>query len=162
MVDVTPEKAMQCLCEWQAGACRHCGGSNDGISDLYRYCEARCPGIWDSFRPKRPGQAASMSRSPISLPRVALGGAVERMLTAIGITKERVQEWTRTKDCGCEARQRWLDQWGYAQQEKLERLLNRAAKFYFGSLDAAATVNGERDADAPQATTAEGQDAKVG
>lgn len=89
----------------------------------------------------------------ISVPRFAVGSAIERMLTAIGITKERVQEWTRTKDCGCAARQRWLDQWGYAQQERLERLLNRAAKFYFGgSLDAPATVAGERDADAPQAT----------
>ena len=84
----------------------------------------------------------------IFLPRVAIGGAVERLLTAIGITKERVQEWTRTRDCGCAARQRWLDQWGYAQQEKLERLLNKAARFYFGTLDAPATVAGEGKADA--------------
>jgi hypothetical protein len=66
----------------------------------------------------------------VALPRVAVGDAVERMLSAVGITKERVQEWTRTKDCGCPKRQQWLNQWGYAQQEKLERVLNRAARWY--------------------------------
>jgi len=68
----------------------------------------------------------------ISLPRVAVGGAVEKLLTAVGVTKERVQQWTQLSDCGCAARQRWLDQWGYAQQEKIERILNKAARFYFG------------------------------
>lgn len=61
--------------------------------------------------------------------RFALGNAVERMLTAVGITQERVQAWTRTKDCGCKARARWLNQWGYRQQEQLERVLRKAARW---------------------------------
>ena len=64
------------------------------------------------------------------LPRVAVGDTVEKMLTSVGITKERVQEWTRTKDCGCKQRQQWLNQWGYKQQDKLERVLNKAAGWY--------------------------------
>jgi hypothetical protein len=64
------------------------------------------------------------------LPRVAVGDLVETMLTSMGITKERVQQWTRTKDCGCKARQRWLNRWGYQQQDRMERLLNRAARWY--------------------------------
>lgn len=62
--------------------------------------------------------------------KVALGDAVESMLTRCGITKELVQRLTRTTDCGCKARQRWLNQWGYRQQDRMERLLNRAAKWY--------------------------------
>jgi hypothetical protein len=62
--------------------------------------------------------------------KVAAGDLVETMLTSMGITKERVQAWTRTKDCGCKARQRWLNQWGYRQQERMERLLNKAARWY--------------------------------
>ena len=62
--------------------------------------------------------------------RVAVGDLVEWMLTSVGITKERVQAWTRTKDCGCKARQQWLNQWGYKKQEQIERLLNKAARWY--------------------------------
>lgn len=64
------------------------------------------------------------------LPRIAVGDLVETMLTSLGITKERVQQWTRTKDCGCKARQRWLNQWGYQKQDQVERLLNKAARWY--------------------------------
>jgi hypothetical protein len=146
---ITEQNAASCLCEWGDDAnCLHCGESNGGAAKLFRYCEALCPGVYESFQ-EQPPQEEPL----VVLPMVAFGGLVEKMLTGIGITKDRVQQWTRTKDCGCAARQRWLDQWGYAQQERLERLLNRAAKFYFGgSLDAPATVAGERDADAPQAT----------
>lgn len=66
----------------------------------------------------------------VSLPRVAVGDLVETMLTRCGITKELVQRLTRTKDCGCKARQRWLNQWGYKQQDRMERLLNKAARWY--------------------------------
>jgi hypothetical protein len=62
--------------------------------------------------------------------RVAVGDLVERMLTGVGISKERVQQWLRVKDCGCAKRQRWLNQWGYTQQDRIERLLNRAARWY--------------------------------
>lgn len=64
------------------------------------------------------------------LPRIAVGDLVETMLTSVGITKERVQQWTRTQDCGCKQRQQWLNQWGYERQEQLERLLNKAARWY--------------------------------
>ena len=66
----------------------------------------------------------------VSLPRVAVGDLVETMLTSVGITKERVQAWTRTKDCGCKKRQTWLNQWGFEKQEQVERLLNKAARWY--------------------------------
>jgi hypothetical protein len=66
----------------------------------------------------------------VSIPRVAVGDFVETLLARVGITKERVQQLTRTKDCGCKKRQQWLNQWGYDQQEKLERLLNKAARWY--------------------------------
>lgn len=62
--------------------------------------------------------------------RFALGDAVESMLTAVGITKERVQWLTRTKDCGCKARQKWLNRWGYEKQAQLERIVQKAAKWY--------------------------------
>jgi len=64
------------------------------------------------------------------LPRVAVGDLVERMLTGIGISKARVQQWLRVKDCGCAKRQKWLNQWGYEKQDQIERLLNRAARWY--------------------------------
>jgi hypothetical protein len=64
------------------------------------------------------------------LPRVAVGDLVERMLTGVGISKERVQQWLRVKDCGCAKRQKWLNQWGYKQQDRIERLLNKAARWY--------------------------------
>ncbi len=45
-----------------------------------------------------------------------IGDAVERVLTAVGITRERVERWTRTEGkpggCGCEGRKRWLNEWG--------------------------------------------------
>jgi len=62
--------------------------------------------------------------------RLALGDAVERVLSAVGITPTLVQRVTRTKDCGCKARQRWLNQWGYRQQERIERVVTKAAKWY--------------------------------
>jgi hypothetical protein len=96
----------------------------------------------------------------IELPQPKIGTAVEKMLSGVGITKERVAEWTGLKDCGCEKRKEWLDAWGNRQHEKLTRILNKAARFYFGgSLDAPARVSGERDADAPQA--AQGEDAET-
>lgn len=61
--------------------------------------------------------------------RFALGDAVERTLSAVGITKELVQKITR-KPCGCPARQKWLNQWGYKQQERIEQAVNKAAKWY--------------------------------
>ena len=64
------------------------------------------------------------------LPRIAVGDLVERMLTGIGVSKDRVRQWLRVKDCGCAKRQRWLNQWGFKQQDRIERVLNRAARWY--------------------------------
>lgn len=61
--------------------------------------------------------------------RFALGDAVERVLTTVGITKELVQKITR-KPCKCPARQQWLNQWGYRQQERIEKAVTTAAKWY--------------------------------
>ena len=66
----------------------------------------------------------------IRLPRVAIGDAVERVLTAVGVTKERVQQWTGSKDCGCKRRKGWLNKWGYEKQAQLERLLQIVARWY--------------------------------
>ena len=71
-----------------------------------------------------------MCSGGLRFPRVDVGNLVERMLTGVGITKERVQAWTRLKNCGCASRQRWLTRWGYDQQDRIERLLNKAAKWY--------------------------------
>lgn len=70
--------------------------------------------------------ARRVSRSHL----VPLGDLVEKTLTFVGVTKKRVQAVTRTKDCGCQKRQQWLNQWGFRQQERLLRLANKAAKFY--------------------------------
>jgi hypothetical protein len=83
--------------------------------------------IGDMTKPRE-----SARKKPPKSPRrrVAVGDLVERMLTGIGISKARVQQWLRVKDCGCAKRQRWLNQWGYKQQDRIERVLNRAARWY--------------------------------
>jgi hypothetical protein len=100
---------MRCFYDPETLACRRCGHVARRLP-TYRNC------------PESP--------KAIRLPRVHVGAAVERMLTAIGITEARVKEWTRLKDCGCKGRARWLDQWGYRQTHRLERLLNKAARWY--------------------------------
>lgn len=49
-----------------------------------------------------------------------LGNFVERWLTRLGVTKERVERWTRTAGkpggCGCASRQLWLNEWGIVVQ----------------------------------------------
>ena len=84
--------------------------------------------IWASY-----GVKFRKPLSPrIQLRKVALGDLAEKALTAVGVTKERIQRLTR-RDCGCPARQRWLNRWGFQQQQRLERFLNKAAAFYFGT-----------------------------
>lgn len=63
---------------------------------------------------------------------ISLGDLVEVVLRWAGVTKDRVQRLTRKSDCGCKSRQRWLNQWGYRQQERVESLLNRMLRFYLG------------------------------
>lgn len=64
---------------------------------------------------------------------VGFGDWVARGLSAVGITKERVSA-AMGGDCGCDKRQEAMNRWG---------------REHLGiGLDAAATVDGERDADA--------------
>jgi hypothetical protein len=61
---------------------------------------------------------------------------VERWLTRFGVTKERVERWTRTAGkpggCGCEARQKWLNDWGIAVQRQMRRAAQNYAKAVLG------------------------------
>jgi hypothetical protein len=67
---------------------------------------------------------------------VDVGALVERGLTAIGITKERVEKLTRTAGkpggCGCAARKRWLTEAGNRAQYAARDAAKAAQKFYFG------------------------------
>lgn len=67
---------------------------------------------------------------------IQIGDLVERGLTAIGITKERVEKLTRTEGkpggCGCAGRQKWLNDVGNKVQIKARNALIAAKKFYVG------------------------------
>ena len=67
---------------------------------------------------------------------VPIGDLVERGLTALGITKERVEALTRTEGkpggCGCAGRQKWLNEAGDRLQYKARAALVAAKKFYVG------------------------------
>lgn len=68
---------------------------------------------------------------------VMVGDLVEQALTAIGITKERVEAITRTAGqpggCGCQARKKWLNQYGADVQRRARSALLAAKRFYLGS-----------------------------
>lgn len=67
---------------------------------------------------------------------ILVGDLVERWLKSLGVTKERVERWTRTADkpggCGCGARKRWLNDAGIAVQAAGRRLLLMWRRAYFG------------------------------
>jgi hypothetical protein len=67
---------------------------------------------------------------------VDVGALVERGLTAVGITKERVERITRTAGkpggCGCEGRKKWLTEAGNSVQYAARDAVQAAQKFYFG------------------------------
>lgn len=91
----------------------------DGI-----YCCTRCGD--PSPDQARPHLGKCRCFPPPARKRFALGDAVERTLSAVGITPERVSRVTG-KPCGCKARKRRLNEWGYRQQERLERAIARVA-----------------------------------
>lgn len=68
---------------------------------------------------------------------IAVGDAVERFLTSVGITKERVERLTRTEgtpgECGCEGRKKWLNEKGFAVQRAARELAVKVQGFYFNS-----------------------------
>ena len=67
---------------------------------------------------------------------VPLGDLVERGLTAIGVTKDRVEALTRTAGkpggCGCAGRKKWLNEVGNKVQTDARNALLAAKKFYVG------------------------------
>jgi hypothetical protein len=67
---------------------------------------------------------------------IPIGDLVEKWLTALGITKERVEKLTRTEGkpggCGCEGRKRWLNEVGNKVQTDARNALIAAKKFYVG------------------------------
>jgi hypothetical protein len=68
---------------------------------------------------------------------IPLGDVVERLLTRLGVTKERVERWTRTAGkpggCGCKARQKWLNEWGNKWQRRGRAKLQKFRRFCVGS-----------------------------
>lgn len=67
---------------------------------------------------------------------IAVGDLVERGLTAIGITKERVEAFTRTEGqpggCGCGSRQKWLNEKGFEVQRAIRDGYKAVERFYLG------------------------------
>jgi hypothetical protein len=67
---------------------------------------------------------------------IPIGDLIERGLTAIGITKERVEALTRTEGkpggCGCAGRQKWLNEVGNKVQIDARNALIAAKRFYVG------------------------------
>lgn len=63
---------------------------------------------------------------------IMVGDLVEKALTSIGITQERVERLTRTAGkpggCGCKQRQKWLNEKGIAVQ----KAIREAAKKVYG------------------------------
>jgi hypothetical protein len=68
---------------------------------------------------------------------IDVGELVERGLSAIGITKARIEKLTRTANkpggCGCQRRKRWLTDAGNRAQYAARDAARAAHKFYFGN-----------------------------
>jgi len=58
-----------------------------------------------------------------------VGDLVEKVLTSVGVTKDRVERLTRTEGvpggCGCEGRRRWLNDKGIQAQKAIRRVLGK-------------------------------------
>jgi hypothetical protein len=69
---------------------------------------------------------------------IAIGDLVERVLTAVGVTKERVERLTRTEGkpggcgCGCDGRKKWLNEVGYKAQYAIRDGYKAVERFYLG------------------------------
>lgn len=67
---------------------------------------------------------------------VMVGDLVEKTLTSVGVTQERVERWTRTENqpggCGCEQRKRWLNDAGVKVQLGVKHAAESVARFYLG------------------------------
>lgn len=74
--------------------------------------------VWDSLQYPQPDRAPPTPWQPIMV-----GDLVEKALTTIGITQERVEKLTRTAGkpgwCGCAGRKKWLNEKGVEVQKAI-------------------------------------------
>ena len=101
-----------------------------------RYCdfnnaELQCPVC--GYRAKR--LPTYRECRPIKQPEwnpIMVGDLVEKALTSVGITQERVERLTRTAGkpggCGCGARKKWLNEQGV----KVQAAIRETAKKVYG------------------------------
>lgn len=68
---------------------------------------------------------------------VMVGDLLERWLTRIGITRDRVERWTRTAElpggCGCDRRKRWINEVCSKIQVATRKRFAQVRRFCFGS-----------------------------
>jgi hypothetical protein len=97
----------------QGDVCTRCGAALPIDVRLPLYWPCKGPG---KGRGKTPRTGASPRRSPRP-PRRGLGTALERLLARIGLTESRYRHlkyWLGLSEkCGCQARKRKLDEWGW-------------------------------------------------
>lgn len=104
------------LCEFDKASmvCQRCG-----------YRAASLP----TFRACRPPPPAPWKP-------IMVGDLVEKVLTSVGITKERVEKLTRTESkpggCGCGARKKWLNEQGVRAQKAVRDAGMAVKNFYYG------------------------------
>lgn len=67
--------------------------------------------------------AVEQSNHRIAVPPLMIGSAIARTLSAVGVTSERVKQFTG-KDCGCDKRKTTLDAVGAAVSAVVERGAN--------------------------------------
>ena len=67
---------------------------------------------------------------------IMVGDLVEKALTSVGITQERVERLTRTDGkpggCGCQGRKKWLNEAGVQVQRAIRDVGKAVESFYFG------------------------------
>lgn len=99
----------------------HCGKCGWKVDDQVTPWRATCPVCPTLTRPAY----------------VMVGDLIERGLSAIGITKPLVEQITRTAGkpggCGCQQRQRWLNEAGVSVQQAAAAWTDKARRFYLGS-----------------------------
>lgn len=105
---------------------------HDGV-----YVCGRCGWVIDNQ--SRPQRATCPICPTLPEPRkpIMVGDLLERGLRSIGITKQIVERITRTAGksggCGCQQRQRWMNDAGIAVQKQAAAWTETARRFYFGS-----------------------------
>lgn len=105
------------LCDFNndAKTCPTCGYVAKSLP-TYRQCRPVPPKVWKP---------------------IMVGDLVEKALTSVGITKERVEKLTRTEGqpggCGCGARKKWLNEQGVRVQKAVRDASMAAKNFYYGS-----------------------------